>query len=232
MTTQLGKRHSNRSAARLAAAVLAGLAVQIAVTTPARSECPMSNIGEGCQDWLGVVSYLPAAQWDPSGEGVPWAAGDPCPVGCYDIPAGVLEARGYAHPWGECGSAPWIHDEFMVIGLPPAVPLSFQAELHVEGAIAGGGRISGSIAYQGATWRTQSVSTKVVHPLEHSPFEPFPLDARLEASGEGVEGTVVASARLYFTGLPPGAIVISCQSYSLPVQTMASSWGRVKAVYR
>jgi hypothetical protein len=116
------------------------------LTSPITAQCPMSHIGQGCWDWLGIPSALPGAQLDEAGDLAPWQAEDHCSSGCYDIREGTLVAYGWANPWnGGCGYAPEMRDEFRVMGLPEGTPMSFIAELRVEGSIEGGGEIWGGL---------------------------------------------------------------------------------------
>lgn len=210
----------------------------VGFSTVALADCPMNLIAEGCQDWLGVTSYLSGAQWDISGNGVPWQAGDACPVGCYDLKAGVLVANGYSSPWEACGAAPHVYDEYQVVGVPADTPLLFKVEMWVEGSIEGEAAIDADLAdvflyvQDEAHWTTGNVSAKIELPLVHRPGEIFTLSARLQASGTGREGASHATATIHFSGLPAGAAVVSCQSYDLPVATKSSTWGALRARYR
>lgn len=215
-----------------AAAAMMGLA------SPVGAQCPASLLGTGCSyhDWLGFESYLPGAQLL---DGDPWSAGDPCEWGCYDIREGVLVAHGWANPWnGECGCAAFFRDEFQVVGVTAGTPLEFYAELWIEGSIEIQGSIRAGIG-ENSFWTDGldiedegPVSTKLKYPLAYAAEQPFVLVAELLVVGRGIEGRAHASAVMRFSGLPPGASVISCQSYNLPVQVQQQTWGRVKSIYR
>jgi hypothetical protein len=195
-------------------------------------------MANGCADWLGSQTNLPGAQWDISGTPQPWKEGDPCPNSCYDLRAGSLVATGSGGLQG-CGNGTRARDNFQIAGLPSGSPaLSFQAELWVSGTIDGSGAITAGVAEGFSTqnqklWTVGPVSDKVVFSLSHAPGESFQLEIGLQAQGyDHEDGTIQASATLHFSGLPPGASVISCQNYDLPVPTNSSTWGGVRARYR
>jgi hypothetical protein len=131
-----------------------------------------------------------------------------------------------------------MRDEFRVMGLPEGTPMSFIAELRVEGSIEGGGEIWGGLGIGGVwandirTWDTNIVSETIALPLQYAAGEPFLLAAELGASGVGYEGEAHASGVLRFSDLPKGTYVISCQNYNLPVQVQQHTWGRLKSMYR
>lgn len=198
----------------------------------------MSIIANTCFNSLGEQTNLPGAQWNVSGTPQPWQDGDACPNGCYDLRTGLLMATGSGGIQA-CGNRSRVRDVFQVVGLPPETPaISFQAELRVTGTIEGVGAITAGVAETFATqnqkiWGGGPVDDKVVFPLSHAPGESFQLEMLLEAQGyDQQDGTIHASATLHFSGLPPGAYIVSCQNYDMPVPAKSSSWGGVKARYR
>jgi len=62
---------------------------------------------------------------------------------------------------------------------------------------------------------------------------PFEITYEAEASGWGYYPWSTVGAQLEFIGLPAGAYITSCNGFgTTPVSTEASTWGKVKALYR
>jgi len=150
-------------------------------------------------------------------------------------------------------------DQYRVMGVPAATPLAFSAELDANLNVSGydcqspGFPVSVSAS---ATLRegdsnqsSASITTPVTCSGGHccalakslqtglrvvvtrSAGDPFTLHFDLATSGRGA-GDV--SGQLHFSGLPPGASVVSCQGYhqDFPTGAKGISWGRLKTTYR
>ena len=151
-------------------------------------------------------------------------------------------------------------DQYRVEGVSPGTPLVFSAELVVHlRAFPFGCRQAGSpppSAFASATLRegdSNQSSASVTTPLicgtqsccPQARFldqtlrvtvtrlagELFTLHFDLASGGDGGEQ---GSGQLHFSGLPPGAYVVSCQGYRQDAPTAAKgmSWGRLKQFYR
>jgi hypothetical protein len=204
--------------------------------TPVHPACPENRIF-GCEHIAAPIN-LPGAQIDDgSGSPIPWNDGEPCTRACYDLRSGILISNGYATPWFSCSAFQLVADDYTVIGIPDGTPLTFAAELHVEGTRTGTGAICAELSRNSAvygSWPDGSVDAVLAYPLQVNAGEPFVLNVsfgfcwpELAQYGEGS-----AVGHLRFSGLPQGAAVVSCQSYDVPVPTHIGTWGRVKAAFR
>jgi hypothetical protein len=103
-------------------------------TPAAAADCPQNMLSAGCYpDAIGLQGNAPAATLGQDGFEA-WTAGQPCLTGCYDLPAGVLVAKGSVNPYGGCVAAAQVHDDFEIVG-PPGPPLSFEALLQVHAVL-------------------------------------------------------------------------------------------------
>jgi hypothetical protein len=235
--TQQQVLHESGAQAAIRIALACGMVFSLVASCQAQAQCPTSYIISGCShhDWLPFECALPAANELCQ----PWHAGDPCDYGCYDIPHGTLEAHGAGNPWnGDCGFALMVKDEFQVIGPTPGTPLTFFAELMVDGRIETEGEVyagigEGWVSAYGLDTRTAGpVSATIRLPLQCLAGEAFVLAVEMGAIGGENEGNAHAVSVLRFSGLPNTASVTSCQNYDLPVPAWHNTWGRLKATYR
>jgi len=220
---------------------LAALLVTFATLAHAGPDCPINRAGQGCsfEGW-GGQSTEASAQYDASAlyDLVPWQAGQPCAIGCYDLRKGLLEAVGYASPWDRCGGQVFACDSFQVAGVASNSPLTFSAELWVAGTITDSASVRATLdhqagpGYEGLISKDRTVNFKLITPFTAAPGEKFLVAFSLDASGYSFQGSVHSTAVLHFSGLPTGAYVVSCQNYDLPVPAKVATWGNVKAAYR
>jgi hypothetical protein len=77
--------------------------------------------------------------------------------------------------------------------------------------------------------KSQRTSLQVV--VTRAAGDPFTLHFDLTTSGHGSGD---GSGQLHFSGLPPGASVVSCQGYQrdFPTAEKKTSWGRLKTIDR
>jgi len=152
-------------------------------------------------------------------------------------------------------------DEYRVVGLPPGTNLSFVAELRLRGSLSGGCFRYG-YAFEGwasATLREgdsneASFEARTRYVCDETTLtccvEEVPLDRTLQVSIQRsvdevftlrfglsctrLRGFGLLLAQLTFSGLPPGASIVSCQGYRQDFVTAAlpMSWGQLKLRYR
>jgi hypothetical protein len=226
---------------RLAALVIV-TGLTIAVPQSAEpAEC-IENSLWGCVDiWYGFTTLPGAALVWASPTGIePWTAGQPCELGCYDLRQGLVEVNA----WGDlysmnCGAEIFTGDRFKIMGISGSDPISFRAEFWVDGMVNPPDVDVRAVLREpsdptGAREQVTEgpVELRMSIPLWHAPGEEFALYASLSAGAAGTTGDAHATGVLRFSGLPQGAYVVSCQGYDLPVPTLQSSWGQIKALYR
>lgn len=206
------------------------------VSLPARpsvAACPEDSLWCGCGAGMRVLSTEPGFAC-PAGA---WQAGSPCDGACYDLRAGRLAV---ALPGSAgCHSMVDAEDDYWVTGIPAGSPTLFTAELRVVGQLSGDteaavlvreGSLTGSAAFYDAS--DSPVDHTVVALLMHAAGEVFRLTLRLAALNTLAPAGAEMTASLSFGGLPPGAVVHSCQGYEATVPALPGTWGRVKALYR
>lgn len=145
-----------------------------------------------------------------------------------------------------------VADLYDVMGVPAGTPVSFTAQLAVEGMVwtsgcggsGCGGYVSIHLGADGAVSDTTysislfngSQSFSDVRRLPVTIVAGSPLRIEFELSGGRVPGGSHSSSGdgvLEFVGLPAGAVISSCQGYgSQVVPTRHVSWGSVKTIYR
>jgi len=139
-------------------------------------------------------------------------------------------------------------DEYWIVGLPPGTPVDFNAEFTVSGSwnVFPGvpqGEFSSEafVAVPPDTSRYSipipggcchgGISRSLSLPLHRLGGEHFHLGLHL--GSRNYRGRVDESGQLQFTGLPPGAAVVSCQGFGGPsTPARHTSWGRLKTSYR
>jgi hypothetical protein len=205
----------------------------------ASAVCPENIIFNGCgNDAVGITSTTPTFSF----EEAPWQAGDPCLLGCYDLPHGTIHARAQGNTASaNCNSGVITQDLYEIVGLAPGPAVNFFAELEVTGSLTGPCSIDAEleeILPPGAA-AAHSVGTPtpalhfVLHiPLVHAAGDQFKIQMSFSALGEFPDGLADANGVLRFGGLPAGASVQSCQTYELPVPTQPATWGALKSAYR
>ena len=181
----------------------------------------------------------------------------------YDLVRGIFTMRfqnNTTTPSSQRSAAVSAADEYRVEGVPAGTPLVFSAALDVTLSVYGydcppPGRLASSTA--SATLRegdTNQSSAAITTPVTCSSGgyccaqakslrtalrvivtrpagDPFTLHFDFATSGHGSGD---GSAQLYFSGLPSGASVVSCQGYrqESPTAVRGMSWGRIKMIYR
>lgn len=177
----------------------------------------------------------------------------------YDLTRGVFTVRAVGAPSYQGGAAVSAVDQYRVEGVSPGTPLVFSAELNVNINVYGylcqppGSLITTTGSATVREGNSNSSSASITTPLTCSSTgccaqpaglqtvvrtvvtgaagDPFTLHFDLTVNGNG---SGHGSAELRFSGLPPGARVVSCQGFRQDFPTAANgmSWGRLKAIYR
>ncbi len=164
----------------------------------------------------------------------------------YDLPAGWLWARAQSASveFPAFGLVQAV-DAYEIGGVPAGglIPFEVAISVHGEGGGAGYGdwrvrvmdletQASTSLEFyspEPQSWSADTVLTLGIVAESAAPFHLL-FDVRALAG----RGFALVRGDVSFRGLPAGASIASCQGYlkEQPVQTLPSSWGRVKAVYR
>jgi hypothetical protein len=231
------------SLARPIAALLAALA-----SAPAFAECPIDNLP--CGEPVTLARYSLQCP-HPYGDGSSTCSGD--------HPAGTFAL--VANDAGDVTDAFYrVRDLFVIEGLPAGTPITVLARFHVEGSTASGcgsssrtrpeGFISAQLLH-GTDQRSVTASS-MDDPYQSPQFctmpgtlnevldltiagaagQPFELSALLYCNAKN--GASTLQGTLGFGDLPAGARVTSCKGYVQggPVSAIATTWGRLKTIYR
>lgn len=170
--------------------------------------------------------------------------------GSYDLVQGLLTSNVSFYDLGSpiprwAGSSVDTENDYWIVGLAPGTPVDFTAELTVSGSwnVYPGvpqGEFSAEafVSVDEDTARYSrplpggccigTIAEVLSLPLHRGAQEPFRL--RLRLASQNYRGRVDAAGRLQFTGLPPGATVVSCQTQVTP--TRSHAWGQLKVRYR
>jgi hypothetical protein len=197
-------------------------------------ECSRNEMTFNCSILTDVETSAPTASATEAYEIVPWQAGQSCPIACYDVPHGRLEAQIVPQGTSGCNQVA-LRDTFRLVG-PAGPSLSFEVVVELECAITDSGTAAAVIFpnLQRANF-TESGSAELVAPITVDPNTPFPVGVLLVARTYYApisRGGAHITGDLRFRGVPPGYAVVSCNGYDLPVPATATSWGRVRALYR
>ncbi len=195
-------------------------------TPAAHSQCPL-NYGR-----IGVLQNCANPQ---STAPIFSMSGSECINGSgslsYDLVAGTIEVSSYSYSYDIFETWLQTQDDFVIEGPSSATPIRVVAILNVT-AYRSEIQLSSGIA---------SVSSDDAGPanqtlrldLDKLPGEHFTLGILVSSHGDPDQGTASGRGTLRFTSLPPGYALTSCQGYAaLPVATRATSWGRLKQIYR
>jgi len=166
----------------------------------------------------------------------------------YDLPAGHVFT---AQPGCLCGA--WVEatDLFDVTGVPAGTSVPLTAILTMDGTVSGpcvpqcGGDVDCRIS-SGAVQDTKFIQVPdppgpaSVHDVASIPVSIVagtPVEIRYYVHGQrsvGGDNSTITTGQLSFTGLPKGAVVVSCQGFSSAGATPARpmNWGALKAIYR
>jgi hypothetical protein len=165
----------------------------------------------------------------------------------YDLAAGQVGASVYAPDGGNFTVGVRAVDDYRVVGLNDGQPLTFEARLEVDGANNGlspwpklpygSGSFTVEIREGDANAQTASCGNgswklTLAIPIVVNAGTSFRIACAVDAGA--ATGYAHADGRLLFSGLPPGASVVSCQGYrfDVPVPAIRTSWGSVKSQYR
>jgi hypothetical protein len=170
----------------------------------------------------------------------------------YDLRTGSMVCRVTTRSFAELR----LHDAFQVVGPPgPALPflvtLSITPNLTITTfgpvdvhncayANTSATMVESADAAWGASIECEGslvTPPQRFHlPVSHVPGETFTIVFTLTLSTNSTSSAAAAAtavASYGFTGLPAGYSVRSCQGYAYaPVPTRATSWGRLKSIYR
>lgn len=215
---------------------LAAASLALATGAPLAAPCPESVVMMG----LTVTSTSAEAVFD-STTGVGEAR--------WNMGAGSVYMRSYGSLAGVTVDA---FDDFDITGVPPGTPVNVLARLVVDGAIwtdgCGGSGCSGMYRvtfFHGAdsievlhsdhmfTGRTDH-HDEVLLPVTITAGQPERLEIRAYGRrNPGGAHQSEAACLLSFTGLDEGVGVTSCKGFAgTVVPARASTWGRLKAIYR
>jgi hypothetical protein len=230
-------RSPNRRLTLSAALVMAWVLGPSAAALPARAApCPASTVA--------IYSTSPVPHTEAAFE-TTTAVGR---IAAYDLRAGTLHIE---HPGGVGSLYVEGADRYRVVGPADGTPIPIVARLEVDGfsqsAGCGGSGCWGEFRAeigQGTNVVSQSVTTTFAaerkdlvtsldYPLTVVAGGDFELRCRLTfIRPPGASHFGGGISRLRFVGLPDEARVTSCQGYDSATPTRATSWGRLKALYR
>ena len=207
-----------------------------AFVSSAHAACPENSIFSGGSfDAISQQGTDAAAQYGQVGF-EPWSFQQNCPIGCYDLKAGVLAAVGHANPYGGGNAGVSTVDVYEVTG-PAGGSLTFNVSLLVQASVDPYAHYMATI--EGPAGASSSVSDQAsgeaMIQVTAAPGAPFSIHASLVAGGEANPtpyGDVRARAYLIFSGFPAGYGIVSCQNYDQPVPTRPTTWGGLKGIYR
>jgi hypothetical protein len=181
----------------------------------------------------------------------------------YDLVQGSLSAVAPVAQDVGCVSLAFAHatDVYQVEGVAAGTPLVFQAELVAHLAVHGDGCAHGPDCYVAEVEATSDISlrddgsaqlvqaslsvrgypcnfesagldTTIVLPMAHAAGDTFSLE--LTADAYSLIAYAGVSGQIFFSGLPAGASVMSCQGYhqDAATPTRRQSWGALKLLYR
>lgn len=231
-----------RTLARLlvACALLTAFAPPLAA--PASAACTSGEFQLGSTTRATTSAAVVDSTWSPAGYvGIFHAA--------WNLPNGTVDLY---HCCSLIETHVWARDDYDVVGVVPGTPVTFTAELVTDGAVftdgCGG---SGCSGVYGVTLRHGADSTTAVHaehlfsgraeshdvlPLTISMIAGAPETIEMQLWGRrnpGGNHGEEAHGVLHFTGLPPGAAVVSCQGYGQgATRARGITWGRLKTIYR
>lgn len=162
----------------------------------------------------------------------------------YDLKAEtfMLTASGASECGG--GAALATHDTFTLVGPATATPLTFDLQLVIAATFSGGGLATSEA---NVSLREGASNAQSVYLSPGNPTDVTLSVAVSQAVGEAldlyVDGDIYAlglgsgagvNAHIEVAGLPAGYAIVSCQGYASDptVPVRATSWGRLKAIYR
>lgn len=181
----------------------------------------------------------------------------------YDLIRGIFIVGYNVPPGGDIdaakGAAVAAVDQYRVEGVSPGTPLVFSAELDVSLRAYGSAcrppgydrtsSASATLREGESNQSSASIRTPVICSTMYCCAQATFLDRTLRVAVTRLAGELFTlhfdlassghgsghgSGQLHFSGLPPGAFVVSCQGYRQDFATAAKgmSWGRLKLLYR
>ena len=198
--------------------ILVALAMMAAASVAAADvSCPASwmNVGD-----VAYPSYGPSATLGSGEDGVEyvsWDAGTVCGSGCYDLPMGWLESRGYNTLYGNPGTSVSVEDEYWIEGPPAQIAFEVVFVLHAEICPGGSGFASfgtpNSPPHDFPIAGSGDIEAAIA--IVKAPLEHFSINATVWAIGGRSDGESDVRGIIRFRGLPAGYVVRSCQGYDL-----------------
>ena len=203
--------------------------------SPALAVCPDSHYGGG-----GGIVYVstPTGGVTSSGCG---AYGCSSSTVHFDIPAGNLSASCSSNGDAGNGNDLYVVDDFKLVAVPDGTPVHVLVNLLVSGNGGdfgvGGGSGNASILDDVGGHADVSIAeplqTTLVLGEDVIAGQPFRLTFYVGDSCFG-DGGASVTGHFSFSNLPAGGAIVSCNGYasnpSVPVR--ATSWGKLKALYR
>ena len=151
----------------------------------------------------------------------------------YDIPLGSFHVSTVGGIVDVISFKVVAQDDFRVTGLPPGSPVSVVAHLSVT-LLKAGAHLKDAAAHDASALADlDPVVTDLSLPIAATAEQPFLLQVELSSILDSAGGANGAGT-LSFSGLPPGATVVSCNGYVGDQSTLAraTSWGKLKRIYR
>jgi hypothetical protein len=208
------------------------------LATPSSAACPENWIGVSRTDVLFVSSSATASVvWteETGDEVLPWTATETCPEACYDLFRATFVARGFNSLYGPGATFVSVADDYTLLG-PAGPPIPFEVVLKLDSTIEIEGTTSAEAWVMGSASEllqlTATGTAQTVLPISAAPGTTFRVSALTGAVGGHLAGTGLAVGTIRFRGLPSGYAITSCHGGEIPVPTLATTWGRVKASYR
>lgn len=199
--------------------------------------CAPGLVRAQCPENSSVIRGIPFSSTLPSKN---WSFNECALHGCsggstsYSIPLGTLSCGASASAEFSTTASLTVADQFQVVGVPAGTQATITLRLFgwADGAQVLADDLAGHQI--GAYKFAPDVNYDVSMPLTVTAGQLFPLTFTQSASAIGTMYNGFVTASFAFTGLPPGASVISCNGYTSgsAVPTRRSSWGVLKSHYR
>jgi hypothetical protein len=165
----------------------------------------------------------------------------------FNLVSGLL--RIYSGPSGSPTSLR-VRDSYDITGVPPGTLVTVTAELQVSGVLrtfqcsGGCGVDFFAVIWHGTDSQRYDASFEATSTDLNLPFSgtvslpviiaagrPQIIEFELRAERTALI-PVLGQAMITFSGLPPGATIVSCQGYGGIVPVRRASWGTLKTLYR
>jgi hypothetical protein len=227
------------------------LAVMFFTPSMCTAQCPMNTIDLHGFDTRVLFTGTAAAK-DTSAIGSIGTA-----KSSYDLDNGFFTSQAV----GDADAIVSTYDTFMLSGVSSTTPTAFQAHLTILGTINTAESQSISRSANITARLTEGSSNIIalfrsVHSMASPPYGAL-VDSTLTINISAIAGTLINvkvyirthsthngsrgadfrtgnyGAQLHFTGLPPGASLVSCQGYTSesPIPVISSTWSSIKSLY-